>query len=251
MNTSHILVLFVLGNVAFSFYAFDYISLFISSSDVTGVSVFLSVMGVIYAITAAFVIFEAASRMNSLTEEINKETIALRNLYSFVLLMEDDKLKEYARERIMNYCTAVKKRLYENDDKLKAESSRRFRELFSIPEKIAIKGRNVETKKILAGHIVNSLEASGEARARRRGLLGSSIPPIEIYLIIFLSLAIVTGFYFMGIANKPLFMFVVLVASAAVSAVMYIIFDLSNPFKGFWNISPEPYDRTLKLLEEK
>ena len=41
MNTTYALILFVLGNLLLSFYAFDYISLFISSSDVTGVSVFL------------------------------------------------------------------------------------------------------------------------------------------------------------------------------------------------------------------
>ena len=250
MNTSYMLLFFIVANLIMSFYAFDYITGFISSSDVTGVSVFLSVMGVIYAITAAFVIFEAASRIGNLTEEMNKETIALRNTYSLVLLMDDKRLKDHVREKIMSYCTAAKKRLYEDGKGAQKEASQRFRELFSIPGKISIKGKNIETKKIISSHIIDALRSSANARARRRGLLEASMPQLEIYLILFLSFSIVAGFYFMGIANKFLFMLVILLASTAVSAIMYIISDLANPFKGFWNISPEPYDRTLEFLEE-
>ena len=41
------------------------------------------------------------------------------------------------------------------------------------------------------------------------------------------------------------------VVAAAVSLIMLIVFDLNNPFKGFWSVSSEPIDRTLEFIEEK
>jgi hypothetical protein len=55
----------------------------------------------------------------------------------------------------------------------------------------------------------------------------------------------------MRFSNLYLFTALVTLVSAAVSFIILIIFDLNTPFKGFWNVSSEPVDRTIEFLEEE
>ena len=243
-----LLPLLVVSTILISALTFDYFNKLILVADISGFGVFLNFLGVIYAIISAFVIFEAGGRFNGINEELSKEFIALRNVFSMVKLFKEKRLIQFSKEKIKDYALLLKEKLYVNGPKTKEEVSHKFRALFLILDKIKPKG---EMKKILAGHIVDAIRSSANSRSKRLGLIESDISKLELFLVIFLSLALLFGFFLTRLSNIYLFTVLMGVVSMAVSFIMLIIFDLNMPFKGFWTISSEPIDHTLEFLEEK
>jgi len=243
-----LLPLLVVSTILISMLTFDYFNKLILATDISGLGVFLNFLGVVYAIISAFVIFEAGGRFNGINEELSKEFIALRNVFSMARLFKDKGLVQFSKEKIKDYALSLKKSLYVNGPKAKEEVSHKFRELFSTLDKIKPKN---EMEKVLAGHIVDALRSSANSRSRRIGLIESEIPKLELFLVMFLSISLVVGFFLTRLSNIYLFTILMAIVSMAVSFIMLIIFDLNMPFKGFWNVSSEPIDRTLEFLEEK
>lgn len=243
-----LLSLFVVATILITITTFDYFNKLILAVDISSFGIFLNFLGVVYAIISAFVIFEAGSRFNGINDELSKEFIALRNAFSMVKLMKDKNLIRFSKEKIKDYSLTLKKKLYVNGPKVKEEVGHKFRALFSILDKIKPKN---EMEKVLAGHIVDALRSSANSRSKRLGLIESDVPKLELFLVIFLSISLVFGFFLTRINNIYLFTLLMAIISIAVSSIMLIIFDLNMPFKGFWNVSSEPIDRTLEFIEEK
>lgn len=237
----------ILTTIVVSISTFNYFNKLILATDISGFGVFLNFLGVVYAIIAAFVIFEAGGRFSGINEELSKEFIALRNVFSMVKLMKDKNLIKFSKEKIKDYAMILNKKLYVNGPKTKKEVSEKFRAIFLILGKI--NPRN-ETDKILTSHIVDELKSSANSRSRRIGLIESEIPKLELVLVVFLSLSLIFGFFLVRVNNIYLFTALMTIISAAVSFIMLIIFDLNMPFKGFWNVSSEPINRTLEFIEE-
>ena len=243
-----LLPLFVILTVLITITTFDYFNKLILVADISGFGIFLNFLGVVYAVISAFVIFEAGGRYNGINEELSKEFMALRNVFSMVKLLKDKKLIQFSKEKLKDYALLLKKKLYVNGPKVKEEVSHKFRALFSILDKVKPKN---EMEKVLAGHIVDALRSSANSRSRRLGLIESEIPKLELFLVIFLSIALVIGFFLTRMSNIYIFTLLMSVISIAVSSIMLIIFDLNMPFKGFWSVSSEPIDHTLEFIEEK
>ncbi|MEX0616578.1 MAG: DUF4239 domain-containing protein [Candidatus Woykebacteria bacterium] len=216
-------------------------------SDTPSIDIFLNFIGVVYAIISAFVVFEAGSRFNGINEELSKEFIALRNVFSIIKSFNDPELIELCRVKIRNYSVTLKKKLYTNGPKAKKEVSSKFREIFTILDKIEPKN---EKEKILLGRVVDSLSSYGNSRSRRLGLIESEISKLELFLVVFLSLSLIVGFFFVRLSNVYLFMSLMAIVSSAVGFILLIIFDMNSPFNGFWTISSEPISRTIEFLEE-
>lgn len=241
------LIFFVILVIVISITTFDYFNKLILTADISAVGAFLNFFGVVYAVIAAFVIFEAGGRFTGINEQLSQEFIALRNIFSMVKLLKDKELIQFSREKIRDYSLILKEKLGTNGQKMKEEVSHKFRAIFQILDKIEPKN---EIEKILAGHIVDALRSSANARSRRLGLIDSEIPKLELFLILFLSLSLVFGFFLVRFSNIYLFTALMALVSTAVSFIILIIFDLNIPFKGFWNVSSEPIDHTVEFLEE-
>lgn len=246
MFIRYVLIFFVLLVIVISITTFGYFNKLILTADISAFGAFLNFLGVVYAVIAAFVIFEAGGRFTGINEELSKEFMALRNVFSMAKLLKDKELIQFSKERIKDYSLILKEKLYINGPETKRQVSEKFRALFSILEKINPKN---EVEKILTGHIVDALRTSANARSQRLGFIDSSIPPLEIFLIVFLSITLVFGFFLMRLSNIYLFTALMAIVSAAVSFIMVIILDLNSPFKGSWTISSQPIDHTIELLE--
>ena len=247
MFIRYALIFLVLFVIVFSITTFGYFNKLIATADISAFSTFLNFFGVVYAVIAAFVIFEAGGRFSGINEALDKECMALRNIFSMVKLSKDTELIRFSKEKIREYALSLKDKLYTNGPKAKEEVSKKFRAIFQTIDKIEPKN---EMDKILAGHIVDALRSSANSRAQRLGLIDAEIPMLELLLIMFLSLVLVFGFFVVRVSNVYLFTALMALVSAAVSFIMLIIFDLNKPFKGFWNVSAQPIDHTLEFLEE-
>src|SRR3989344_4921233 len=217
------------------------------AADTPSIDIFLNFVGIVYAIISAFVIFDAGSRFNGINEELSKEFIALRNLFSMIKSFKDEELVEFSRSKIKNYSIILKDKLYVNGPQTKKKVSKKFREIFLILDKIEPKN---EKEKILLGRILDSLSFSSESRSRRLGLIESRISEIELFLVVFLSISLVLGFFLVRLSNVYLFTALMAIVSTATSFILLIILDMNHPFKGFWTISPEPIECTIEFLEE-
>ena len=98
-----LLPLLVVSTILISMLTFDYFNKLILSSDVSGFGVFLNFLGVVYAVISAFVIFEAGGRFNGINEELSREFIALRNVFSMVKPFKDKRLVQSSKEKIKDY----------------------------------------------------------------------------------------------------------------------------------------------------
>ena len=79
----------------------------VSPVDATSLGNFIMVIGVLYGIMAAFVVYAVYDRYNKIIEVSEKETDNLSYLYALVTYLEDDKISGRIKMTIKEYAKIV------------------------------------------------------------------------------------------------------------------------------------------------
>lgn len=217
--------------------------------DVGGLSAFLSVFGTLYGILAAFVVFEVWNQYNHISELIDKEAQGLENLYRLTLYFRDEKLIEAMKAAIHGYADLVVagKFLALSDGKRRIETGRAFRKMSEIIRDIEF---DDDHDSIVFSRILEHYGNLGQIRTERLNQSLSRLPLLLktfIYIASFFALA---TFLFIPFDNPYYGVLSALIIAFLQAMIFSIIEDLDNPFKGNWNLTPEPFARALKHIEE-
>jgi hypothetical protein len=217
--------------------------------DLGGLNNFVGVFGTLYGILAAFVVFEVWLQYNRTSELIDKEAQALERLYRLTLYFRDDKLTSQMKSAITEYANI---NIRGNFQQLAAglrrrENSVAFRNIADIIRHIEF---DDDHDSIIFAQILEHYGILAQIRTERQNQSLSRLPILlKSFIYIASSFALAT-FIIMPFENIYYAMFSVTIIGFLMAMIFHIIEDLDNPFVGHWNLTPEPFARALKHIEE-
>lgn len=218
-------------------------------SDIGGIQTFFGVFGILYGIMAAFVVFEVWNQYNETSGLIDKEAQGLERLYRLTLYFRDPKLTKEMLTVIKNYADAVIEGKFQmlGSGKRNTKNGKLFRKIADIIRDIKF---DDDHDAIVYGKILDHYGQLGLTRTERQNKSLERLPVLLKAFIYVSSTLILVVFIILPFAN-PIYGMLSAFGLGFVLAMVYqLIEDLDNPFKGHWNITPEPFERALKHIEE-
>lgn len=217
--------------------------------DVGGLSAFLSVFGTLYGILAAFVVFEVWTQYNHISELIDKEALGLEQLYRLTLYFRDDKLTAAMKAAIHQYADLVIAGNFHSlgEGKRRIETGQAFRKISELIRDIEF---NDNHDAIIFDQTLQHYGHLAQIRTERRNQSLARLPVLLkafIYVASFFALA---ALLFVPFANPYYAMLSALIIAFLQAMIFSIIEELDNPFIGHWNLTPEPFARAIKHIEE-
>lgn len=202
-------------------------------------------IGTLYSILTAFIIFVVWDQFNKLGEVVYKESRTLKDIVIYVSYMNDPDSSEKIKSAVRGYASAVlqdgwtKLQLGERSVKVGEES-------YKILE--VIKKIKFDDSKDSLGweNSIKKYEELTDAREQRIALATSRIPPMLKFLLYFVSASLVMGFFILGVENNLIATLITAVTTTMVFLVIEVIKDLDDPFTGKWSISLDPYKSIIE-----
>ena len=218
-------------------------------SDVGGLSAFVTVFGTLYGIMAAFVVFEVWNQYNTNSQLIDKEAQGLERLFRLTLYFRDSKLTEKMKAIIKTYADLVIAGKFQTlgGGLRNPETGKAFRKIAEIIRELKF---DDDHDSVVFDHIINHYGQLGQIRTERINQSLNRLPVLlKAFLYVSSFFALMT-FVVMPFSN----MFYGFLAVGALGFILAMVFqlveDLDNPFAGAFNLTPEPFERALKHIEE-
>lgn len=217
--------------------------------DVSGLSAFLTVFGTLFGIMTAFIIFEVWGQWNQLSKLIDMEATGLESMFRLCLYLNDSRVEKEMKKAIFNYASMVMKgkfsRLGSGIRNPKAGMA--FREIFKVLRSIQFD----DSKDPIVFPMI--VEQGGKLQETRTKRINQSLTRLPKILKLFFYISSI--FVVLTLMTMPFAQFfyqVLAVGSIAylIAFAVQLIKDLDNPFVGHFRLTPEPFERALKHIEE-
>jgi hypothetical protein len=217
--------------------------------DVGGLGAFVTVFGTLYGIMAAFVVFEVWGQFNKTSGLIDQEALAFERLYRLTLYFRDAKLSQLMKKTIENYIGLVVEDKFRKlaSGKQHLESSRAFRKFARIIRDIKF---NDDHDQVIFDHIVDHYGHLSEIRTERITHSLMRLPYLLKFFLYSTSVVAIITFILMPFTNMYYGFFVNGTITFVISMIILLVEDLDNPFNGNWKITSEPFERSLRHIEE-
>jgi hypothetical protein len=218
-------------------------------ADVGGLSAFLSVFGTLYGILAAFVVFEVWNQYNRISELIEKEAQALEQLFRLSLYFRDETLMQRMRDGIGEYARLIIEGKFQKVAKgeRNVQSGLALRKISEIIKDIAF---DDDHDSIVFEQIVEHYGNLAQLRTERTNQSRNRLPSLLKLFIYIASVFALLTFLLMPFATLAYGLMAVMFIGFLQAMIFQIIEDLDNPFVGHWNLTPAPFERALKHIEE-
>lgn len=211
----------------------------LTPADVTWLSIFIQVIGIIFGLFAAFMIVNAWNGYNSLEDSLRKETLSLRNIYILSLELKDEStVFEHLRTTLLDYTTSILNAYWKESTKI-VETNLKFIQVYKTLERF---NPTTEKAHTIFNNINEEMRVASTHRSNVLSLIIARTPKVLWIFIIVLSFILISAFMIVNFDNQWIATLVVTMVSIAVAFVIVIIYDISYPFKGgFWAINPQNY----------
>ena len=217
--------------------------------DIGGISAFLTVFGTLYGILAAFIVFEVWTQFNTNSKLIDKEAQGLERLFRLTLYFRDDALTTQMNAAIHEYAQLV----VDGDFQTIAAGGRNnltsvsFRKIAGIIRDVEF---NDDHDAIVFGQILEHYGELAQIRTERLNEALTRLPSLlQLFIYISSFFALLT-FLFMPFANLYYALVSMMIIAFLQAMIFQIIEDLDNPFIGHWNLTPNPYARAIKHIDQ-
>lgn len=240
---------FALLCVLITYFVRTYFHTEASLTDVSGLSAFLTVFGTLYGIMTAFVVFEVWNQYNETKTLVEKEAQGLERLFRLTLYFRDVPLTKKMKDAIEKYAGVVIKGNFKNAamGMRGSESARLFREISRVIRDVRF---DDDHDSVVFSRI---LEHYGELSLTRTERIDQALTRLPSILKVFLyssSLFAIGTFIIMPFESFYYSFWSVAVTGFIQSMIFQLVEDLDNPFKGTWNITAEPFERSLRHIDE-
>ena len=218
-------------------------------SDVGGLSTFIGAFATLFGLLSAFVVFEVWGQYNKTTLYVDKEAAGLERLYRLTLYFRDKKLTEKMEKAISKYANMIIDGKFNklSQGVRNTENGLAFREISKVIQEIKFDDNHDE---IIFDHIVSHYGDLSEMRTERINQSLARLPSLLKMFLYIASAFVVTCLAIMPFANVYYSVFAVFCMTFVIVMIYFLIEDLDNPFVGNWNITPEPFERALKHIQE-
>ncbi len=223
----------------------------INSVTTSTLGIFVQILGTLYGIMAAFIIYVVWERYNKISEISERETDSLSELYALGTYLEDKQLNLRIKNAITEYANTVIVRGWEKLSR--GEKSKKADiALHKIYKEIRATKSNRRRFPVIFGQIVAKYKDVSDLRTQRVSMSAEHLPISLRILIIFESLALVFSIVLLPITNFGIALLIVLVTSTTVALILQVIFDLDNPLApGEWQLTPQAFEDLIKELDER
>ena len=213
--------------------------------SVDEISLFLTVIGLIYGLISAFTINNAWERFSKIRDAIAEETNSLITANIFAKKLSDKASAAKIKDKIIDYCMQVPE--IEWRDYWKSEKTHKtFREIVEIFADIKLKNsKDVE----LFDDIGEELRDASAARNSQLVLSQTRISKIQWILNIFLSSILIAGLLLTSLPNYPLSIFIIATMIAAVLMILVVIYELESMKLAEEEVSNEPYRQVVHIIK--
>jgi hypothetical protein len=215
--------------------------------DVGSISAYVTAVGTLYGILAAFTIVVVWTQFNETTSAIATETTDLADLYRYVSYLDDRPAMDQFRAAITAYSDAVAT----NEWSMMASSqtSRSAQEAFEGIYRAVTAIKLDDARDDAAwSHIMRKFEDISDSRNKRLDVAGSRMPRVLRQLFYGVSFALVAGFFMLGFSNDFLAVATTLLTTGLVVVVLDTVLDIDNPFGGQWSIAPSRFQEVKEKL---
>ncbi|MFA4819697.1 MAG: DUF4239 domain-containing protein [Candidatus Aenigmatarchaeota archaeon] len=208
-------------------------------------SLFLTVIGLIYGLIAAFSINNSWDRFSKIRDAVSKEISSLLLLFKYSNYISDKKSRLALKKTLLEYCNEVPR--VEWHDYWKSEDThRKFRKIQDIVIGMKLKG---EKDSVIFDQMTDELTNATNARDQQLILAQTKISKIQWVLNIFLSAVLVIGLLLLDISNFILSMFISTSMIAAVLMILVVIYEMNSMKVSEEEISIDPYIMMIKTID--
>ncbi|MBI2767085.1 MAG: DUF4239 domain-containing protein [Chloroflexi bacterium] len=211
-------------------------------SDVGGVGAFVTAVGTLYSVLAAFTVVSVWSEFTDTDRAIKREARELRELYRYVGYVSDQAGAKRARAAIVRYRDEVV--TTEWAAMIRGETASAADDEF-LAMADAVNALDVSTARDVPAwaEAVRTLGAVSDARGERVLLVTLRMPRMLKVLLYLATLSLVGGMLMLGFEHLVVGMVVVGFTAAVSLLVLEVIDDIDDPIGGAWGISVEPFVR--------
>jgi len=228
-------------------FAFDTQDLFLA--DVGSISAYVTAVGTLYGILAAFTIVVVWGQFNDTTTAITEETTDLADLYRYVTYLDDESAMRQFRAAIAEYAEAVATQEWSRmaTGEQSPDAHNAFEGVYRAVSAIRLDSVRDEAA---WNHIIRKFEDVSDSRNKRLDVAGSRMPGVIRQLFYGVSIALVAGFFMLAFRNDFLAIAATLLTTGLVVLVIDAVLDIDNPFGGQWTIAPTRFQDIVRRMDE-
>jgi len=208
--------------------------------DVAAWSAFFSVFGIVYAIVAGFLLVTVLTKYSDLNQAIENELNAIETVRDFLTYLNDEKneVKNNIIGALSHYTVSLlNKEWPEMSDPHEPMDSDTSEELYEIMRKSKKISVDTESDGVVFTAIIENISDITKLRTRRIALANERLPPRLKFLMIFMSVVLITAFMLLGVQNIYTHVAILVSLSISIHLLYMVIEDLDHPFYGIWNIN--------------
>lgn len=207
---------------------------------------FLTVIGLIYGLIAAFTISNSWERFSKIRDNISAETSALETFYLFGKKLSDQETFTHIKNSLSSYLADVP--TIEWKDYWKSEKTHtKFRKIVEAFPGIAID--NAKDSEIF-DDMGDELKNAAAARTSQLVLSQTRLTKIQWILNIFLSLVLMISIIFLDIDDPYVSIFIVSTMLISIAMIMLVIYELDSMQIAEQEVSIEPYLKLARIIKE-
>src|SRR4029453_19303085 len=207
--------------------------------EVHAVAAYLEVLGGLYSIMLAFVIFVVWDQFNRVQLGVAREASALEDLCRVGAFLSDRDSATRVRSAAKDYITAMA-----NDEpgRLAAAQSSAVAQAAFAGVCRAVRISDIKTEKdaVTYDELLQGLRRLGETRDERLSVSVARIPPTLWSMVIFCTLLLVFGFLVLDLHSTVLSLGVVAAVAGTLTFSLSVGREMDNPSVGAFNVSYEP-----------
>lgn len=217
--------------------------------DVGGLSSFLGVFGTLYGILAAFVVLEVWTQFNRISALIDKEAQALEQLFRLSLYFRDSGLTERIKAGIRDYIGHIVQGRFAQlaRGERNVQSGLALRKISEVIQDVEF---DDDHDSIVFEQIVQHYGEVAALRTERTNQSRNRLPRFLKHFIYIASLFALVTFLFMPFTSPYYGLLAAFVIGFLQAMVFQLIEELDNPFRGRLQLTPAPFARALKHIEE-
>ena len=208
--------------------------------DTSAWSVYYTVYGVLYAIIVGFLLVEALSKYNKLSEFMEEEINALQDVRDFSLYLNcQPETSEQILNKLTSYARSVINKEWPQMEKgTTVGNMDTTRELYEVLA--AITRINVTTKvdELALKILMEKMADITTVRTKRLSVVHQRLPVRLKILLNFMSFILVGGLMMLGVHSVTAHVLMVLSLTASVHLLQIVVMDLDDPFHGVWALKP-------------
>jgi ABC-type multidrug transport system fused ATPase/permease subunit len=239
MKSTYYLFLVVIFSLLISLNTYRFFS-------IEDISIFLTVIGLIYGLIAAFSISNSWEKFSKIRDAIAEETASLKAIYIYSKYLNDKIVFNKIKKNITEYCNEVPKiewKEYSGSQK----THQKFENLINLVAGIKIKNQKDSE---LFGEISEELRNAISSRNTQLIISQTKISKTQWLLNIFLSLILIIGLVFLSISNYLLSIFVIASMISSIIFILFVIHEMDSLKIADTEVYVNPYIEVLDLINK-